>query len=100
MNASPMNASPLRQPSALVPLAMSFAALAMVVVHFAMYGIVHEADEGTPAHIFQLLMVAQVPVIGYFAAKWLPRTPGQAMCILALQAGAAIAAVVAVLCLT
>ena len=35
---------------------MSFAALAMVLGHAAMFGVVHEADEGTAAHIFQLLI--------------------------------------------
>ena len=95
-----MNVSPMKQPSALVPLAMSFAALAMVLVHFAMYGIVHEADEGTPAHIFQLLMVAQAPVVAFFAVKWLPRAPGKTLQVLALQAGAALAAIAAVFFLT
>ena len=95
-----MNVSPMKQPSALVPLAMSFAALTMVIVHFAMYGIVHEADEGTPAHIFQLLMVAQAPVVAFFALKWLPRAPGQTLQVLALQAGAGFAALAAVFFLT
>ena len=31
---------------------MSFIALLMVLVHFAIYGIVVESDEGTAAHIF------------------------------------------------
>lgn len=95
-----MNLSPMKQPSAIVPLAMSFAALALVLGHVAIYGVVHEVDEGTPAHIFQLLMAAQVPVVAFFAIKWLPRAPRQALGVLALQAGAALAAVVAVLLLT
>ena len=95
-----MNASPMKQPSALFPLAMSLAALAIVLVHAAMYGIVHEADEGTPAHLFQILMVAQVPIIAFFAFKWLPQAPRQTMQVLALQAGAAFAAFAAVYFLT
>jgi hypothetical protein len=71
---------------------MSVAALATVVVHVAMFGTAREADEGTAAHLFQLLMVAQVPIIAFFAVKWLPRTPRQAVQILGLQAGAALAA--------
>jgi hypothetical protein len=82
----------LKQPSAFLPVAMSLAALATVLVHVAMFGAAREADEGTAAHIFQLLMIAQVPIIAYFAIKWLPRTPRQALQILALQAGAALAA--------
>ena len=95
-----MNVSMMKRPSALIPLAMSFAALALVLVHAAIYGVVHEADEGTPAHIFQLLMAGQVPVVAFFAIEWLPRAPGQALLILALQAGAALAAIVAVFFLT
>lgn len=82
----------MKQPSAFLPVAMSLAALATVLGHVAMFGAAREADEGTAAHIFQLLMIAQVPIIAFFAIKWLPRTPGQALQILALQAGAALAA--------
>ena len=96
-----MNVSLLvKQPSALVPLLMSLVALAIVVGHFAVYGIVHETDEGTPAHLFQLLMAGQVPIVAFFAAKWLPRAPRQALRVLAFQAGAGIAALASVYFLT
>ena len=97
---SQMNAPSIRQPSAFLPLAMSLVALIMVLVHAAIFGIVHEADEGTAAHIFQILMVAQVPVVAFFAIKWLPRTPTQAVRVLAMQAAAAFAAIAAVFFLT
>ena len=74
---------------------MSLAALAMVLGHAAIYGIVHEADEGTAAQIFQLLMVGQTPVVVFFAIKWLPQAPRQTLKVLALQAGAYLAAIVA-----
>lgn len=90
----------MRQTSALVPLAMSLVALAMVLGHAAVFGVAHEADEGTAAHLFQLLMAAQVPVVAFFALKWLPRAPRQALRVLALQAGAALAAFAAVFFLT
>jgi len=92
--------SAFKQLSALAPIAMSLAGLALVLGHFAMYGVVHEADEGTPAHIFQLLMVAQVPIVLFFAAKWLPRAPRQALEVLALQAVSGIAAFASVYFLT
>ncbi len=82
----------LKHPSAFLPVTMSCAALATVLVHVALFGVVHEADEGTAAHIFQVLMVAQVPIVAFFAIKWLPRTPRQALLILALQAAAGLAA--------
>ena len=95
-----MNVSPIKQPSAVFPLVMSLVALAMVLGHAAIFGVVHEADEGTAAHIFQLLIVAQVPVVAFFAVKWLPRAPGPTLQVLALQAGAALPAIVAVVFLT
>jgi len=82
----------MKQPSGLVPLIMSFVALALVLGHVAIFGVVHEADEGTPAHIFQLLMAGQVPIVAFFAIKWLPQAPRQALQVLALQAGAGLAA--------
>ena len=87
-----MNESALKHPSALLPIGMSLAALALVVVHVAVYGAAHEADEGAAAHIFQLLMLAQLPLIAYFALRWLPRAPVQALGVLALQACAVVAA--------
>ena len=87
-----MNVSMMKQPSAFLPMAMSLAALALVLVHLAIFGVVREADEGTAAHLWQLLMVGQVPVVAYFALIWLPRSPGKALRVLALQLVAALAA--------
>ena len=95
-----MNVSLIKQPSALLPLAMSLAALVLVLGHAVRFGVVHEADEGAAAHIFQLLMAGQVPLIAYFALKWLPRVPRETLRVLALQAGAALAAFAAVYWLT
>jgi hypothetical protein len=82
----------MKQPSASLPVGMSLAAIAMVAGHIAMYGAVREADEGAAAHVFQLLMVAQAPIAAFFAIKWLPRFPRQALQVLLVQAAAAIAA--------
>ncbi len=82
----------IKRPSAFAPLLMSFAALVVVAVQVARFGAAREADEGAAAHLWQLLMVAQVPAIVVFAAKWLRRTPREACVILALQFAAAVAA--------
>ena len=82
----------MKNPSAFLPLAMSSAALVTVIVHVAMFGVARQADEGTAAHIWQILMAAQIPIMAFFAIKWLPRTPWQALLVLALQGGAALAA--------
>jgi hypothetical protein len=82
----------MKQPSAFFPVAMSFLALAMVLGHVVMFGAVREADEGIAAHLFQLLMLAEVPVVVFFAIKWVPRFPKQALQVLLVQAAAATAA--------
>jgi hypothetical protein len=89
---SHVNFSTLKRPSALIPLVMSFAALSLVLGHIAMFGGARQADEGAAAHLWQILMAGQMPVIAFFAIKWLPRTPGQALLVLALQAIAGVAA--------
>lgn len=87
-----MDGSLLKRPSALIPVTMSVAALATVVGYAAMFGTARQADEGTAAHIWQLLMAGQVPVVAFFAIRWLPAEPRQALLVLALQVGAALAA--------
>ena len=81
-----------RKPSAFVPMVMSLIALAIVLVHILAFGVVRVADEGPTAHIWQLLMARQVPILAYFLIRWLPRVPQHALFVLALQIGAALAA--------
>ena len=87
-----MSTSPARQPSAILPIVMSFAALATVLAHLAISGIAPQTDEGAAAHIWQLLMAGQIPVVLFYLIKWLPQTPRTALQVFAVQAGAAIAA--------
>ena len=82
----------IKKPSAFLPVAMSLAALTIVLVHVAVYGTAREADEGAAAHLWQLLMAAQLPLLAFFAIKWLPHNPRQGLVVMALQAGAAVAA--------
>lgn len=82
----------IKKPSAYLPVAMSITVLAMLCYVFIRFGVVHEADEGTAAHIFQILMAGQVPIVAFFAVRWLPRFPRQALEVLALQACAGLAA--------
>ena len=82
----------LKRPSALIPVAMSIAALAIVIGYAAMFGVARQADEGTAAHLWQLLIAGQVPVVAFFALRWLPAEPRRALPVLALQVGAALAA--------
>ena len=81
-----------RKPSAFLPVAMSFAALAAVLFHVAVFGAAREPDEGAAAHLYQLLLAAQLPLLLFFAVRWLPRSPKQAAQVMALQAAAVITA--------
>jgi hypothetical protein len=87
----------LKHPSAFLPLAMSLAALGVIfvatiysILHYG-HGLVREPDEGTAAHLWQLLMAGQLPVLAFFAIKWLPRAPRPTLYVMAMQAGAALA---------
>ncbi|MEO6060943.1 MAG: hypothetical protein ABIQ99_03285 [Thermoflexales bacterium] len=82
----------LRKPSAFLPMVMSVAALATVQIYVVVFGIAQQPDEGAAAHVWQLLMAAQFPIIGYFAIRWLPAEPRKALAVLALQLGAGLAA--------
>lgn len=90
----------VKYPSAVIPMAMSLVALALVLAHVAIFGVVQGIDEGTATHVFQILLVAQLPFVVFFAVKWLPRKPRQALWVLTLQAAAALAAMAAAFYLT
>ncbi len=88
--------SVMKQPGAFLPLVMSLTALVMVLGYVARYGGGPVRDEGAVGHLWQLLMAGQVPVVVFFAIKWLPRAPRQTLYVLAEQAGAALASMAAV----
>lgn len=87
-----MNAELLKRASAFVPVAMSVTALSIVLGYAVMFGVARQADEGAAAHMWQVLMAGQVPIIAFFAFKWFPSQPKQALLVLALQIVAALAA--------
>ena len=78
----------LGQPTGYLPVAMSLGALAMIVWLVAVHGVVHQSDEGAQAHLWQLLVAGQVPLVLYFAFRWLPIAPRAALVVLGLQAAA------------
>ena len=78
----------LRQPTGYLPVVMSLGALAMIVSFVAVHGVVHQADEGAQAHLWQLLVAGQVPLIIYFALRWLPTAGRAALVVLAVQGAA------------
>jgi len=82
----------LKRPSALIPLVMSTTAVAVIVFYVVLFGTAGQEDEGTAAHLWQLLMAGQLPVIAFFAIKWLPIEPARALGVLTLQMTAALCA--------
>ena len=87
-----MDTTMFRRPTAIIPIAMSLAALTVVLGYAAVFGTARQTDEGAAAHIWQVLMAGQIPVIAFFAIKRLPAEPVRALLVLALQIGAALAA--------
>ncbi len=92
--------SRLRRPVAVLPVLMSLAGLALVLEHYVRTGGAHEPDEVTEAHLFQVLMLLEVPMIGYFILSSLPRFGRSMLAVLALQALMAAAAFTSVYFLT
>ena len=62
----------LRKPSGFLPLAMSSAALLLLLLYVATVGVEPQPDEGAAAHLWQLLIGGQAPfVLGFLAtADW------------------------------
>ncbi len=82
----------VRHPSGYIPVAMSLTAFAVVIGYISIYGTSRQVDEGAAAHIWQLLIGAQVPLIAFFGVKWLPKGSRAALWVLALQLVAILAA--------
>jgi hypothetical protein len=80
----------IRKPSAWLPIVIPLIFFAYLVIYITLFGVVREEDEGTGAHLFQLWLVLEPLLVGFFAIKWLPRVPKPTLQILALQIGAAL----------
>ena len=81
-----------RKPSAFLPMLMSAVAFLLVLSSIALFGVKPQTDESAVAHIWQLLMAGQLPILGYFLIRWLPRVPRQTVYVLLLQISAALVA--------
>ena len=92
MNTQATFLNALKHPSAFLPVMMSLLAVVVVLTHITLFATARQPDEGIAAHLWQLLMAGQIPIVVFFAVRWLPQTPRPALSVLALQAGAAILA--------
>jgi len=80
----------IKKPGAWIPIVISLIFFAFIIIYITIFGIVRQKDEGTGAHLFQLWLVLEPLMVGFFAVKWLPRAPKQALPILTLQIIAAL----------
>jgi hypothetical protein len=79
--------------SALLPIVMSIAAIGVLGLALTTgFGRSPDGDEGTAAHLWQLLIAGQIPVIAYFALRWFPAAPREGLVVLAAQLAAGLAA--------
>ena len=74
-----------RKPSAIAPIIMSVGALAVVLIAVMTGGVKPRPDEYAAAHIWQLLMVGQLPFLGWFALRWVRRDFRSAVPVVVLQ---------------
>lgn len=88
--------SPLWHWSGWLPIAIPVFLLVLVLRYVALHGFVGATDEGTEAHLFQLLMPLQLAGMAYFALTRVPSAPGRTLPVLALQMAAAAAVLAAV----
>ena len=71
--------------SAWSPVIMSIGALVLVGVQIIVHGTQPERDEGALAHVWQLLILGQLPIISFFVFRWLRAYPRQGAVVLAAQ---------------
>jgi len=83
----------IKKPSAWIPIAISLAVLATMLIYITIAGATtRQPDEGTAAHLFQIWLVLEVLMVGFFAVKWLPQMPKQTFLVLVIQIVAVLAA--------
>ena len=87
----------VKLPSAAIPIGMSLMAFALVAGALAVGSAAPQADEGAVAHLWQLLMAGQLPVVAFFVFKWVRRAPRQTLLVLGLQLCAGLASMALVL---
>lgn len=92
MNTEVRTAEIFKRPSAFLPIVMSLIAVSLVGIHIAAHGTAAQRDEGSAAHLWQLLMAVQLPIIAFFMIRWTSRAPRAALAVFAVQIAAALAA--------
>lgn len=95
MNFSPDTHEVLCSPTALLPIGLSLGALLVVLIHIACFGPVYGADQDPVAHIWQILMLVQIPALALFMGRWFRKARRPTLQVLTLQSVAIALSVVA-----
>ena len=75
----------LKKPSAWVPMVLPLIFFVYLVIYISIFGIVRQEDEGTGAHLFQLWLLLEPFMLGFFAFKWFKSARKDTLMILAVQ---------------
>ena len=78
----------------LLPLGLSLGALLVILIHVAAAGPAPGPDEAAIAHIWQILMLVQIPALALFLGRWFRKARRPTFRVLMLQ-GAAFATSIA-----
>lgn len=89
-NSTPDTHEVLCCPTALIPVGLALGALLIVLVHLGFFGSGRGPDQGAAAHVWQILMAAQIPAIALFTTRWFSKARRPACNVLAMH-GLAIA---------
>ena len=85
-----------KQPNVLLPITMASIAPSIVLIFVGLDGITRKGSKGTAARIFQVLMLIQIPIVGFFAFNWIPHRPMRAIRVLGFQPVAGFSVIAAV----
>lgn len=82
----------IKKVSAWIPIILSL--IMLVILGMYLTGVLlpdPTGDEGLGAHLFQIWLVLEAVMIPFFAVKWLPKAPKQALLIIVVQVALVIA---------
>lgn len=75
----------LKHLTAWLPLVLSPVIALLIIITIIVHGMQPTEDEGTVAHIFQLLVLSELVIIGIFVINFFPKEPKATIKILILQ---------------
>jgi hypothetical protein len=74
-----------KKTGAWMPVLMSLGAIVLLGIRVVTHGLKPVNGEGALVQLWQLLLLAQLPLIIFFGHQWLRRAPRQSLTILAVQ---------------